>query len=200
VRRTEERSEQWKALRRGWCLGEEQFRKELLEQVHERAGVHHCGEEIGQAAEDQARRIIAEELAKLGWTERHLSERRKGDSGKIGIARRLRRETTVSKRWIAEQLSMGSVSNVTFCLQEDGKKPLLIIWPDPKFTNSIEGKIFQRQRGFTEHAPGRNLQKHETGCFGGLHNEQRFHASRELCLACRNVPPPTGGRLFALSV
>ncbi len=31
-------------------------------------------------------------------------------------ARRLRRETTVSTGWIAEQLAMGSVSNVTFCL------------------------------------------------------------------------------------
>ena len=29
-RRGEERSEQWKAVRRGWCLGDEEFRKELL--------------------------------------------------------------------------------------------------------------------------------------------------------------------------
>src|SRR5437773_6662867 len=37
-RRAEERSAQWKAVRRGWCLGEEQFRRELLEQVDKRAG------------------------------------------------------------------------------------------------------------------------------------------------------------------
>jgi hypothetical protein len=38
------------------------------------------------------------------------------------IARRLRRESTVSKRWIAEQLAMGSVSNVTFCLTATVKR------------------------------------------------------------------------------
>ena len=66
-RRAEERSEQWKPVRRGWCLGEEQFRKELLEQVHQMARAHHYGEEIGQSAEEQARGIIAEELTRLGW-------------------------------------------------------------------------------------------------------------------------------------
>ncbi len=115
-RRAEEQSEQWKPIRRGWCLGNEPFRKELLEQVHEMAGAHHYGEEIGQSAEEKARRIIAGELAKLGCDESELAQRRKGDVGKVKIARRLRRETTVSKRWIAEQLAMGSVSNVTFCL------------------------------------------------------------------------------------
>ncbi len=121
-RRAAERSEQWKPVRRGWCLGDEQFRKELLEQVHERAGAQHYGEEIGQSAEEKARRIIADELAQLGWAESDLSQRRKGDAGKVRIARRLRRETTVSKRWIAQQLAMGSVSNVTFCLTGSGKR------------------------------------------------------------------------------
>ncbi|MBI4662401.1 MAG: hypothetical protein HY735_26575 [Verrucomicrobia bacterium] len=121
-RRGEELSEQWKPIRRGWCLGEEQFRKELLEQVQERAGAHHSGEEIGQSAQEKACRIIAEELAKLGWAQEHLSERRKGDAGKVRIARRLRRDTTVSKRWIARHLAMGSVSNVTFCLSARGRQ------------------------------------------------------------------------------
>ena len=121
-RRAEQRSAQWKAVRRGWCLGEEQFRRELLEQVLERAGTHHYGEEIGQSAEEKARRIIAEELAKMDWEEADLGRRRKGDAGKVRIARRLRRETTVSKRWIANQLSMGTVSNVTFCLKRGRKR------------------------------------------------------------------------------
>ena len=121
ARRTEERSEEWKAVRRGWCFGEEQFRQELLEQVHERAGAHHFGEEIAQSAKEKARRIIAEELSKLGWEEVGLGRRRKGDVRKVRIAGRLRRETTVSKRWIAQALSMGSVSNVTFCLKVRSK-------------------------------------------------------------------------------
>ena len=112
---------QWKRLRRGWCLGDEQFRKELLEQVYARAGDHHYGAEIAESAEAKAQRIITEELKRLGWTETDLQSRRKGDAGKVRMALRLRRETTVSKRWIAERLTMGSVSNVTFCLRRQKK-------------------------------------------------------------------------------
>jgi hypothetical protein len=85
--------------------GEEQFRKELLEQVHQRAGAHYYGEEIGESAKEKARRIIAEEMARWGWAEAELGRRRKGDAGKVKIAQRLRRETTASdgspinRRW-----------------------------------------------------------------------------------------------------
>ena len=120
-RRTAEQAEQWKRIRRGWCLGDEQFRKELLEQVYVRAGDHHYGEEIAESAEAKGQRIITEELKRLGWTETDLLSRRKGDSGKARMAQRLRRETTVTKRWIAERLTMGSVSNVTFCLRRQKK-------------------------------------------------------------------------------
>src|SRR6266516_3576246 len=42
-----------------------------------------------------------------------------------------------SKRWIAKQLSMGSVSNVTFCRKRGGKRwKLSIVRPDP-FTESL---------------------------------------------------------------
>ena len=49
----------------------------------------------------------ADELANMDWDEADLGRRRKGDVGKVRIARRLRRETTVSKRSIAKQLLMG---------------------------------------------------------------------------------------------
>ena len=55
-------------------------------------------------------------------TETDLATWRKGETGKVRIARRLRRETTVSKRWIAAALAMGSVSNVTFCLNTRGNR------------------------------------------------------------------------------
>jgi len=40
-RRQTEDPKQWKALRRGWCFGEEQFRAELLEQMSAKMGTHH---------------------------------------------------------------------------------------------------------------------------------------------------------------
>src|ERR1035437_2548889 len=40
-RRTQEDGEEFKAIRRGWCLGDETFRQELLEGVHTRATESH---------------------------------------------------------------------------------------------------------------------------------------------------------------
>jgi hypothetical protein len=47
--------------------------------------------------------------------------RRKGDGQKIRIAARLRRETTMTLSWIAEQLHMGAASHVACLLYRDKK-------------------------------------------------------------------------------
>lgn len=56
---------------------------------------------------------IREELEALGWNEDDLRRLRKSHAGKVGIAARLRRETTMTLDWIAEQLSMGSAGHVS---------------------------------------------------------------------------------------
>ena len=109
-RRGTEEGEEFKPIRRGWCLGEETFREELLTQVSERMGAEHCGEEReerAETAEALAELIIAEEL-KLGrWQEADLKTRPKGHSVKLVLAARLRAETTMTVGWIAERLAMG---------------------------------------------------------------------------------------------
>ena len=45
-------------------------------------------------------------MGRLGWTEVELNCRRKGDPGKVEIARQLRRETTMTLAWIARRLQM----------------------------------------------------------------------------------------------
>ena len=42
--------EEFKPIRRGWCLGEEKFREELLTQMSERMGAEHYGEERAETA------------------------------------------------------------------------------------------------------------------------------------------------------
>jgi hypothetical protein len=42
-----------------------------------------------------------------------LKRRRKGDEAKVALARRLREETAVSLRWIAENLYMGTWTHVS---------------------------------------------------------------------------------------
>jgi hypothetical protein len=69
------------------------------------------GDEIKESAK-KAERIVSEALRKLRWTEKDLEERRKGDVQKVRMARRLRRETTVTWKWIAERLRMGTWTHV----------------------------------------------------------------------------------------
>jgi len=44
----------------------------------------------------------------LGWTERDLARRRKGDPKKAALAAKLRAQTTMPLAWIAERLVMES--------------------------------------------------------------------------------------------
>ena len=56
-RRHEQNAPEFKAVRRGWCMGDKAFRKELLAQVQERRGPHHYGEECLEADQSRAERI-----------------------------------------------------------------------------------------------------------------------------------------------
>jgi REP element-mobilizing transposase RayT len=72
-RRGMEEGEEFKPIRRGWCLGDETFREELLAQMSERMGAEHYGEERAETAEALAERIIAEELKRGRWREADLN-------------------------------------------------------------------------------------------------------------------------------
>ena len=94
-------------FRRGWCIGTESFRKECLEQMEGKVGDNHPGLVRQETAEAKADRIIQEQLRMLGWTEKDLEARRKSDPSKLGIAARLRAETTLSLTQIAGRLHLG---------------------------------------------------------------------------------------------
>jgi hypothetical protein len=111
-RRAGDQPETWAAVRRGWCLGDEDFRKELLAQVSERHGSHHYGTELQEAEEEKAERLVREELVQRKWTEKELMEKSKTDRQKAILARRLRQETTMTMAWIARRLHMGSINTL----------------------------------------------------------------------------------------
>ncbi len=96
------------AIRRGWCFGEEEFRKELLVRVSERLGAEHYGGERGEAAEAKAERMVKAELHRRRWVEADLEQRAKGDRMKVDLAARLRKDSLVTVRWIAARLHMGT--------------------------------------------------------------------------------------------
>jgi REP element-mobilizing transposase RayT len=112
-RRTAERSAtDWKAVERGWCLGDPQFKEELLAQMHERHKDHY-GPELREADALHAEGLVARELRRLGWREADLAQRRKGDPDKVRMAWRLRQESTMTLKWIAQRLQMGAWTSVS---------------------------------------------------------------------------------------
>ncbi len=66
-----------------------------------------------ESVEEKAESIVQRESRKMGWPEEALSQRPKGDAGKVRIARRLRREMTMTLAWIAQRLAMGPAGHIT---------------------------------------------------------------------------------------
>jgi len=118
LRRGEEAAANYDAVRRGWCLGTEEFRKELLAAAEERVGASHYGADRQETGEEKAGRLVREELQQRGWAEEDWPRLPKGDKRKVALARRLRKETTMSLKWIAQRLHMGSWTYVSNLLHE----------------------------------------------------------------------------------
>jgi REP element-mobilizing transposase RayT len=120
-RRAGESDGDYQVLRRGWCLGPDEFREELLGQMQERMGAEHYGSERHETAEARAERIVRAELKRLQWSESDLARRAKGSRAKLALAVRLRAETAMTVRWIAWRLQMGSPGHVNHLLYQHRK-------------------------------------------------------------------------------
>jgi REP element-mobilizing transposase RayT len=107
----------WAAIRRGWFFGADELKRELLAQASERVGAQHYGAERQESGAAKAERLVREGLAALAWEEADLRRRRKGDPGKVRLARRLRQETTMTLAWIAQRLHMGVGTHVSNLLR-----------------------------------------------------------------------------------
>src|SRR6185295_10033584 len=62
TRRSEEQSAESNSVRSDWCLGDDQFKAQVLVQISEKVGAWHYGEELHEVAEAKADRIVREEL------------------------------------------------------------------------------------------------------------------------------------------
>jgi hypothetical protein len=111
ARRWEEDGEAKRRIERGWCYGSAEFRAELLTQMEGGFGPHHGGVERRESAEAKAGRLLAEELKRRKWDRAELTRRRKGDRQKLELALRLRRETTMTWAWLAQQLALGTAGH-----------------------------------------------------------------------------------------
>ncbi len=130
-RRRQDDPEAFDHIRGGWCLGEEAFRKELLAQVEERRGASHYGVELQESSIEKAQRLVRQGLQELGWNEAEFTDRPKGDRAKLGLAIKLRAETTMTLQWIADRLQMGTASSLSNLLSAQRVEALRICGTDP---------------------------------------------------------------------
>src|ERR1035441_5578209 len=112
-----------KSRRRGWHLGSEQFKEQMLELMEGKFGESHSGELHRETAEQRADRIVAEELARRGWQESELATRRRSDPGKLASAARLRSETTLPIKWIAARVQSGTAKGDQVRAPSSGSEP-----------------------------------------------------------------------------
>src|SRR5579871_3778557 len=78
ARRQGELAQEFKAVRRGWCLGDKIFRKELFSQMQGRRGSDHYGGEHFKSDEAKALSIVEQELKRRGWKEGELKSAPQG--------------------------------------------------------------------------------------------------------------------------
>lgn len=112
-RRENDPADSWALSRRGWKLGASDFVQRLSERLGRAGQTHELARERSETDEQRAERLVREWLASVNWTIDDLKQRPKGDPQKVEWARQLRRQTPMSRQWIAERLSMGSASYVS---------------------------------------------------------------------------------------
>lgn len=106
---------QWKALRRGWYVGDESFGRRLRKKVEGlMQGLRresHSGGDKREHGEQAAEELLAEGVAALGLKEEQMKKRPLVTPEKAALAKWLRGRTTVSLRWVSARLHMGHYSN-----------------------------------------------------------------------------------------
>jgi hypothetical protein len=69
---------------------------------------------------------VRETFKRLKWNEKDFVERKKGDAGKVKIALRLRRETTLTLAPFAERLKMSNWANIANLMGANQKQQSIV--------------------------------------------------------------------------
>lgn len=111
-----EYEERWRAIRRGWCLGDDDFRAEMEDLADERIRQYdrrsYVGDEARMHDEREAERLLSAGLEIVGVPVDRLPSMRKADPRKKVIAWLIRRNTGINNQWISTKLFMGHASNL----------------------------------------------------------------------------------------
>ena len=107
--------EDWKAIRRGWYIGDEDFRDKMVDLLDGvlagRERDSFSGAEVELHNEAVAERLVVAGLDLLGVAEEDLPDMKMSSPAKYAVAWVVRRNTSVRNRWIKERLYMGTATN-----------------------------------------------------------------------------------------
>ncbi|MCF7849131.1 MAG: transposase [Kiritimatiellales bacterium] len=107
--------EEWKNIRRGWCFGDDQFRKDMVERLDGALESNRrdsfSGPEVKRHDELEAERLVELGMKTLALSEEDLDLLIKGSPEKYAIAWLVRKNTSARTQWIKERLKMGTATN-----------------------------------------------------------------------------------------
>lgn len=110
----------WRQIRRGWHVGGEGFRREMLDRVGRalEAGrrASYAGDEVREHGEACAEKWIAKGLAALGLADSDLANLRMNGPEKYALAWLVRRHTGARPAWIKSRLKMGTATGFAYHL------------------------------------------------------------------------------------
>jgi len=99
---------------RGWFLGSSKAKKNLSKDLAESTPMANWeGVDLKELNATRWEQIVQVELKRLKKQESSIAEDSKGADWKVGIAKRLRKETTAKNPWIAQRLQMGHPNYVS---------------------------------------------------------------------------------------
>lgn len=114
--------EGWAKIRRGWMLGSDGFRQEMLERLGPAMGQGQrdsfSGEEVRTHDESRAEALVVAGLVQLGLQETDLDAMLMNSPEKYALAWLARRHTAVRNGWIKQRLRMGKATNFAWFLAQ----------------------------------------------------------------------------------
>jgi REP element-mobilizing transposase RayT len=114
--------EAWARIRRGWHVGGESFREQLLERLNLALQKGQRGSYGGDAVREhdtaEAERWVRAGMKALRVTEDDLRVLRMNSAAKVALAWMVRRRTAVRNAWIKERLQMGTATSLSARLKK----------------------------------------------------------------------------------
>jgi putative transposase len=113
----------WKRIRRGWCLGGEEFVAQMKDRLAAMADAERrpecwSGEAVEELEEERAQRLLRQAVQVLGY----CGPREVRGKDRYLVARLLRQKSKVSVGWLAEQFGLQTRGGMSAAMHDVGRQ------------------------------------------------------------------------------